>query len=129
MLCILHIKDGACEHIFRMAVERRRTLYLCYELDGPKSIDVGYYRSTIVGKLIDYMQAMLGSSDGIAFFYGDVQMDATKTMGEYNIREDTDAYITVKTVYTHPPASPSPSPEPEPGAKRKREDSASKAPV
>ena len=131
----IHIKDGACEYIFRMAVETKRTLELCYELDGMHKMEVFFYPNTIIGKLKDHMQKKLKKlhSSDIALFYGDVELDATKRMRDYNIGEG--AVLRVKNVYTLPPARPSPeaSPEPDPeviqktpapGAKRKREDSA-----
>ena len=122
-----------------MVVETKRTLELRYELDGTQSIKVVFYPNTIIGKLKDHMQKKLKRlhiSD-IALFYGDVELDATKRMRDYNIGEG--AVLTLKYVFTLPPASPSPSPSPEPdpeviqktpapGAKRKREDSASPEP-
>jgi len=101
----MHIKDGACEYILRM-VQRERTLHLSYELDGPQSIPVTYTLSTIVGRLIDAMQAKLATRDRVAFFLNDVEMDAKKTMRDYNIPESTEGvHITVKTFCTLSPAS------------------------
>ena len=120
-----------------MVVETKRTLELRYELDGMQKVEVVFYPKTMIGKLKEHMQKKLAELHcaDMTLFYGDVELDATKRMRDYNIGEG--AVLTLKYVFTLPPASPSPEPEPEPevsqmapapGAKRKREDSASPEP-
>lgn len=91
-----------------MEVDTIRTLELRYEFDGVHSLPVRFYPTTIIGKLIDYMKNVMNSSE-IAFYYGDVKLDADKTMRDYNI--PAGAILTVKKFFTLWPDSPSPEPE------------------
>ena len=82
-----------------------RELSLCYELDGTHpNVSVVFKPATIIGKLVKYIQKKKNVSD-IAVYYGDERLQVTKTFADYNI--GAGASLTVKKVYTLPPASPS----------------------
>ena len=86
-----------------------RSLSLLYELDGTHpSVSVVFKPATIIGKLVKYMASgpkKKKNVSDIAVYYGDERLQVTKTFADYNI--GAGASLTVKKLYTLPPASPS----------------------
>ena len=82
-----------------------RELSLVYELDGTHpSVLIVFKPATIIGRLVTYIKRHTNVSD-IAVYYGDERLQVTKTFADYNI--GAGASLTVKKIYTFPPASPS----------------------